>query len=79
MLTLRSLVTDLWCEVVLENAERLDLEFGDQWLLLVEAEARERRKIAGFVEQVQVVQGELLGYWLLNFNTCLIFFPVTLI
>ena len=42
MLTLRSLVTDLWCEVVLENAERLDLEFGDQWLLLVEAEARER-------------------------------------
>ena len=45
----------------------------------MEAEAREHRQVARFVEQVQVVQCELLGYWLLHFNTGLFFFPVALI
>ena len=44
-----SLITDLGSQVVSEDAERLDLEFSDQWLLLVEAESREGRQVAGLV------------------------------
>ena len=74
-----SLVADLWSQVELENTEGLNLELGDKWLLLMEAEASEHRQSACLVEQVQVCEGELLGDWLFNLNDCLILLAITLI
>lgn len=74
-----SLVANLGSEVVSEHAELLDLEFSDQWLLLVEAEAREGREVTGLVEQIQVVQGKLLLDGLINFNKRLVLFPIAVV
>ena len=63
-----SVVADLGREVVLEDAELIDLELSDQRLVLVHAELRESRQVACLVEQVQVVQSELLRNWLLNLD-----------
>lgn len=74
-----SLVADLGGQVELEDTERLNLELGNKWLLLMEAKASENGESACFVEQVQVGEGELLGNWLFNLNDCLILLAITLV
>jgi len=74
-----SLIADLWSQVELEDTERLNLELGNKWLLLMEAKASKNGESACLVEQVQVSEGELLGNWLLNLDDCLILLAITLV
>jgi hypothetical protein len=78
-LIFRSLVADLWSQVVSEDTELIDLEFSDQWLLLMEAETCEGGQVTGLVEKVQVVECELLLNARLNFNKRLILLSITII
>ena len=55
-----SFITDLGGKEVLEDTEVFNLEFNDEWLLLVEAESGEAGEGRCFVEHVKVSEGELL-------------------
>lgn len=56
----RSLIIDLGCKIVLENAELFNLVFDNEWLFCVEAKARKLREWCGFIKHVEVADGELL-------------------
>ena len=74
-----SLVADLWCKIILEDSELVNFELGNEWLLLMQSEAGECWKVGSLVEQVEVVQSELLGDALLNFDGGLILLSVTIV
>ena len=74
-----SLIADLRSKEVLEDTEVVDLEFDDQGLFLVQAEAGKARDSCRLVEHVEVTKGKLLSYWLTNLQKGLLFFLVTVI
>lgn len=76
---MHSLIADLGSEEVLEHSEVVDLELDDEGLLLVEAQAGEARDGGGFVEHVEVAEGELLGDRLSDLESGLLSLLVALV
>ena len=49
---MRSLIADLWGQVVLEHTKGINFELSHQRLLLMEAQSSVGGQVSGFVEQI---------------------------
>ncbi len=77
--TAASLIADLGSKEVLEDSKVVDLEFDDERLFLVEAEAGEARNSGSLVEHVEVAEGKLLSHGLADLKKGLILLFVTIV
>jgi len=72
-------IADFWRQVVLKNAQVLNLVFNHKRLLVVQAKSREGGQRCGLVEHIKVADRELLSHALTHLERCALFNAAALV